>query len=74
MRGTYITMRVSVEVSTPPGAKGLPFVDVEVILNDTMLLSPAGHQTLASLGSVIGLPKMDVGGFKDRMAEGTKGA
>jgi hypothetical protein len=42
-------------------------VDVEVVLNDTALLAPAGHQTLASLGKVMGLPKLDVGDYKECM-------
>lgn len=43
------------------------FVDVEVILCDTSLLAPAGHQSLEALGNVIGLPKRDVGGFITQM-------
>lgn len=36
-------------------------IDVELSLQDTALLAPAGHQNLASLGTVVGLEKLDVG-------------
>lgn len=68
VRGTYITMGAPYEVCTTLVEQETHrYVDVEVILCDTALLAPAGHQTLASLGKVIGLPKLDVGGYKERM-------
>ena len=35
----------------PPSARGAP-----VTLVDTMLLAPAGHQSLGALGEMLGLP------------------
>lgn len=55
------------EVNAAFEGSAIPSVDVEVLLHDTALLSPAGHQTLASIGSVIGLPKLEVGDYIERM-------
>lgn len=64
IRGTYITMGSPYELCvTLDEQNSHRYVDVEVILNDTALLAPPGHQSLDSLGKVIGLPKIDVGDF-----------
>jgi hypothetical protein len=68
VRGTYITMAAPYEVNTLIDKETQTFVDIELILNDTMLLAPPGHQSLASLGRVIDFPKIEVDqGFKERM-------
>lgn len=67
VRGTFITTGAAYEVTATFEGCATPNVDVEALLHDTALLAPAGHQTLSSIGGVIGLPKLDVGGYIDRM-------